>query len=149
MGRGRPSKSLDEHKLAGTYRPGRHGNDSQSWEPTGEPSPPYELTEDAAELWEQLVPVLVQRGVATAVDSAELAAMCTFWRRFRQASRALDELTDCGDLKACRLLRQANIAFKAFSAIAAKFGLNPSDRSRLRLSPANNPKSALQEFINS
>lgn len=127
---GRPRKPVAAHLLDGTYREDRHGN---SFLPGGEPTKPDWLSPEANELWDLIVPQL--SGIATAVDAAELAALCDWWALYRIARRTLAEISD----RKSRSYYDAQIlvgaAWKQFSAIASKFGLTPSDRARLQVSP--------------
>jgi P27 family predicted phage terminase small subunit len=131
--RGRPRKPLPDLLLDGRYRSDRHGEPCEVWLPDGAPTMPDWLTDEARELWEALVPPLAQRGVATEIDAAELAAMCDWWKRYRQACRALDDISDRQSNTYYRTQILAGAAWKNFSSAASRFGLNPSDRAKLRL----------------
>jgi P27 family predicted phage terminase small subunit len=142
--RGRPPKPIAAHRLDGTFRRDRHGDDVR--EPSGKPTRPDWLSDTAAALWESLVPDLEERGIATAADWPELSAMCDWWSRYRQASEALDRV-DYADSKAYRLQILAGAAWKNFSSVASRFGLNPADRARLR-NTSQAPADALSDFLN-
>lgn len=104
------------------------------------------LSADARQLWDSVVPALAQRGVATLVDTAELSALCDWWGRWRAACREMNEINDLQSKEYYRLQILASNAWKSFSHAAAKFGLNPSDRARLRLDPGTKPEDELRAF---
>lgn len=143
--RGRPRKPLPERLLEGSYRADRHGNPDEVWLPDGLPTMPDWLDGDAKLLWQSLLPELKKRGVATEVDAAELAGMCDWWARYRQAARALNELNP-KDEGYYSLSMLCGMAWKNFSAASAKFGLNPSDRAKLRLEATPKSEDELLNF---
>ena len=136
--KGRPRKSLDVKLFEGTYRPDRDGPATDGVCMTGTPERPAHLKGDGRGLWDQVVPRLVATGVAKAVDSATLTAMCEWWALYRRHMAALEKLPPRlrGDLHEQRLNGMASTSWKAFSQIAATFGLNPSDRAKLRIPAA-------------
>src|SRR6478735_6299937 len=115
---GRPRKPVAQHLLDGTFRHDRHGN---SWLPDGSPVMPDWLSPDAQELWNSIVPQL--NGIATALDEAQLAALCDWWSLWRAARESLASIED----RQSRSYYDAQIlvgaAWKQFAAIASKFGL--------------------------
>lgn len=134
-GRGRPRTPVDAKLLAGTHRPYRDGPAGEAVRPGGEPEMPGHLSGEAAALWDAVVPRLVACRVATAVDASVLAAMCEFWAHYRRLRTALAKLPDddVGSKLEYRLTILAGTAYKSFASIAATFGLNPSDRAKLRI----------------
>ena len=128
---GRPRKPVAEHLLNGTYRADRHGD--APWMPDGAPVMPAWLSAEARTLWQSLVPSLT--GIATAVDSTELAALCDWWSIYRQTRVELDKIEDRQSTAYYKLLQLAGMAWNNFSGIAAKFGLSPSDRAKLQVPP--------------
>ncbi|MCI0352272.1 MAG: P27 family phage terminase small subunit [Acidobacteriales bacterium] len=133
MPRGRPRKPLPELILDGTFRHDRHGEAEEVWLPHGTPAKPKWLEGEAGELWDLLIPAFQRRGVTAEVDAAELSALCEWWGRYRELSKQLAALDGVIGESYEIAFRLANTAWKNFSTAAAKFGLNPSDRSRLRL----------------
>jgi P27 family predicted phage terminase small subunit len=145
--RGRPRKPVADLMLEGRFRSDRHGEVSATWQPDGVPTQPTWLSEDAAQLWADLVPPLIARGIATAVDAPELASLCDWWSRYRQASRLLDDNgANSGDPAYYRHFLQASTAWKNFTAVAARFGLNPSDRAKLRIESSGEAADPLLSF---
>ena len=135
---GRPRKPTAVHKMQGTLRTDRHTNN----EPvaTGEPEKMGQLTGHALKMWKQLVPQLVETGIAKSIDSAELFALCQWWGEFRKWQ--LDKKADPYK----RMLAMAT-AYKQFRTIAAKFGLSPSDRASLDLTEAVQPGNKFEAFL--
>ena len=119
---GRPRKPLAVHKAEGTLRTRRKGmtNDPTS----GAPRKPRGLKGDALNMWQSIVPQLVEAGYAKAIDSAALGEMCRWWAEYREASKMPRD-----DYKR---LHQMAVAFKQFMTLASRFGLTPADRANLR-----------------
>jgi P27 family predicted phage terminase small subunit len=133
--KGRPPKSLEQHQLDGTYRADRHGDAGQAVQPAGEPQMPLEFAGEARACWESVVAPLVALKVAKAIDQPALVALCEWWARYRLYSSRLDrpETIDLDVLDQSRLVRIAANAWSEFSRLAARFGLTPADRQRLRV----------------
>lgn len=144
--RGRPRKPVADLALEDRFRSDRHGDPVTVWQPAGAPTPPDWLSDDARQLWQSLVPSLAARGVATAVDTAELGGLCDWWARYRQVSRALDAVADIKSTEYYRLQILAGAAWKNFATAASKFGLNPSDRARLRIDSGAKQEDELLKF---
>ena len=144
MAKGRPKKPIAAHLLEGTNR-SYHDVDSQ-WQPDGAPEMPAWLKDDARELWKELAPRLIGSKVATSVDAAELAALCDWWARYREASKVADEVEDKQSTEFYRCSILASMAWKNFATAAAKFGLNPSDRARLKLGTETRTEDELLTF---
>lgn len=145
---GRPRKPTAKLKLHGAYRDDRHGDRFDDSALSAEVVKPEGLDVHASALWDELVPTLVTNGIAKAVDVPELRGMCEWWSRYRTCMAALaDSPTDYTGLMdeiddVPRLQTMAANAWKAFSAVAAKFGLTPADRAKL----ASDPKPATSDF---
>jgi phage terminase small subunit len=133
---GRPRKPTSKLKAQGTYRADRHARKEPH--AAGDPYEIGEMKGHARQLWDRVVPELVRMKVATAVDSAQLFAMCHWWREYRelQTLNSMDKYN--------RMIAMAT-AYKQFSAIASRFGLTPVDRASLEIekSTADNPFLAL------
>jgi P27 family predicted phage terminase small subunit len=131
----RPRKPDEQHILAGTWRADRHGDPATQIPADGEPAPPAHLAGEALALWQAVVPGLVSAGVARARDTAALTMLCEWWARYRRCSEALDGLDPAG-AAASKLMVSAAIASDKFNALAARFGLTPADRAKLRADAA-------------
>jgi P27 family predicted phage terminase small subunit len=115
--------------MRGTYRADRH--EINEPEANGEPVMPAWLDGDAAEFWQRVIPELVQMGLAKAVDADALAGMA----RWHSIWRAADAKLQAGSGDSYKLTIEATTAWKNFSALAGKFGLNPSDRTKIKADP--------------
>jgi P27 family predicted phage terminase small subunit len=149
VARGRPRKPLPALLLEGRFRADRHGEAGSTWQPETAAAidAPDWLSPDAKRLWQALAPSLSNAGIATEVDESELAALCDWWSRYREASRELDKLENRRSTEYYRLAILTSMAWKNFSSAASKFGLNPSDRARLRLTNEDESIDPLQDFV--
>lgn len=120
--------------LAGTFRQDRDGDPSSAVQAGGVPEPPAHLADEALAFWQQVVPGLVSSGVAAACDSSALAMMCEWWARYRAFSSMLDAAI-AAQMQTYQLVLQVGIATTNFDRLAARFGLTPSDRARLKIAP--------------
>lgn len=133
--RGRPPKPLEQHALDGTYRPDRHGDQGAAVQAAGEPVMPADFSGEARACWESVVAPLVALKVARGLDQPALVALCEWWARYRRYAAAFDapEAMELDVLHQTRLGSLAALAWDQFSRIAARFGLTPADRQRLRV----------------
>jgi P27 family predicted phage terminase small subunit len=124
--KGNPSKK----KLAGTEPEPRQGA----------PRPPADLKGEALAEWGRIVPELARLGLLTVVDRAYLVAYCESWATFDQSRAAMAEYgplvagRDGGLVKnpAAQVMRDAADLMIKFGS---RFGLSPSDRTRLSVAP--------------
>ncbi len=130
-GRGRPRKPTQSLKLHGGYRSDRHGDRDQEPQLSGDPVPPFKLVGDANLLWESVVPRLVAAKIATEADSETLAMMCEWYRKFRKLQKALDKMA-VTNKDHYKLMIQMQMASNCFDKLAARFGMTPADRSRVK-----------------
>ncbi len=116
--------------------------------PPGVPSKPDSLSKHAGELWDAIVPGLIECGAVAAIDGTMLAAMAEWHARYRQWAGPLDagEPDDDGSR---RRLMGACAAWKQFEGLASKFGLSPGDRARLRVQPVKKAPGLPKRPINS
>ena len=129
--------------MRGIYRADRHSDDNDP-EANGEPVMPAWLEGDAAEFWQRVVPELVTMGLAKAVDSDALAGMA----RWHSIWRAADAKLQAGNGDSYKLTIEATTAWKNFSALAGKFGLNPDSRQKIKADPpADAEPDPLTEYL--
>ena len=136
---GRPRKPVAQKLMEGTFRADRDGDPSLLVPSAGSPEPPSHLSGEALAFWWRVVPDLAASRIATERDSAELAIMCEWWARYRRYSDEVDGLNP-QDKAAYQLTVLCGICCTNFDRVASKFGLNPSDRSKLRVDPATAPR---------
>ena len=131
MPAGRPRKPTSHLKLHGNYRADRHGDRADEPQPKGAPEMPSHLKGDARLLWCKVVPQLVGAGMAKSIDAYSLASMCEWYRQYRKTLRAIDRI-GANHKDHYKLLIQLNMASNNFDRLAAKFGMTPVDRTRLK-----------------
>jgi len=123
-------------KLAnGTWKK-KDGDPATAVMATGVPTKPEFKNEHADKLWDDTVEILISLDLATAIDTPLLRSLCEMWGLYRDAYdvAVVDPIA-----------REARIAvvtyWAKFESAAARFGMNPSDRSRLRI---DKPKQAVR-----
>lgn len=130
---GRPPLPASLHVARGTFRADRHGSKADGAAPivAGEVTKPTDLVDGVAiKFWDEIVPGLVASGVATAADVHSLHALCEVWALWRRTYVLLLKMpTD----KPARTAAMAYLG--TFNQLAARFGLNPSDRQRFCILP--------------
>jgi P27 family predicted phage terminase small subunit len=141
MARGRPRKPTALKVLEGTARADDLGCEPQ---PAGKPIMPRGMDSEAKKLWRAVVPELTAMRIAAGIDAHELQAMCEWWARYRHAAK---RLAAADDSDFYRWSIAAGMCWKNFSSIASKFGLNPADRSRLRVLGNDKPQSKFAGLI--
>lgn len=129
MTRGRKRKTADQLKIHGTFREDRHAARDSAPKPSGRPERPASLTGDAATHWDFVVNQLAELGVVTELDTMALQTASEMWALYRTTlAAALLNPID-------KDLRISVLGYKtAWETSAAKLGLNPTDRQRLRVS---------------
>lgn len=136
--RGRPPKPTAQKELEGN--PGKRPLPDCEPKYEGEPSRPDDLSPDAAEFWDSVVARLTRAGVAKEIDTHALRLLAEVWGHLRQAHRLL--LSEPCD-------KNARIAYTTYFAkwaeLAARFGLDPSSRSKLSVVPEE-PEGPLSKF---
>ena len=117
MKNGRPRTPVERLKLQGTFRKDRHADRAGSVQATGEPERPDELSDDAAWLWDFVVPELVTLNLAQRIDTPALIAMCERWGEYKSEANTKPE---------------RNAAFGNWLKIATRFGLTKIDREAIK-----------------
>lgn len=79
--------SAREHRLRGTYRRDRHGDDPGL--PAEVPTPPAFLKGAALEEWRRVVPLLAETGQLSKLDRGLLTCWCVTWSEFLIAVETL------------------------------------------------------------
>ena len=123
---GRPPKPTALKILNGSaaHHPERtNGAEPKAPPLTAIPVPPFELSEVALAAWQRNASAAVGLGVLTAADLDTLAVACEAFAEYRTALKARDGW------------RRADAARKFYVTTLGKFGLNASDRTRLRVEP--------------
>lgn len=123
---GRPPKPLEHHARDGTFRAHRHAG-MAGVKATGKPVCPRCLSGEARKFWTLVVPELTQNGTVKRLDTAAVQAACETWALYRAAYQ--EAIADPLD-KAARCAVVSYLAL--WERLAAKLGLSPVDRARLR-----------------
>jgi P27 family predicted phage terminase small subunit len=97
---------------------------------------PEGLPAAAAELWDDLVPILREANVLNRIDRAALEAMCLQWARGRAARAILAEegvlaVGSTGQLTEHPALQIERNAHALFLRFASDFGITPVARARI------------------
>ena len=128
-------------KLKGN--PGRRPiNESEPQFSTDMPQCPEWLGDTGRAVWAQYVEVLSSvKGLLTAADGGMLSLLCEAWEDLHDARAeiAREGATCVSEKGGCYphpAVGRKNSAAARIKAISAKFGLSPSDRVGLKLSPA-------------
>lgn len=129
---GRPKKPIEQHKAQGSFRPDRHGPDRSAMKADGRPVKPRGLSKAESWAWRFIVNDLDRLTVARRLDTPALTALCVWWARYTENAAELAKHLPT-DPAYYRLLIQMQMCWKTFDALASKFGLSPSDRTRIRL----------------
>ncbi|HWE82793.1 MAG TPA: phage terminase small subunit P27 family [Gaiellaceae bacterium] len=100
------------------------------------PRKPAGLPPAAAELWDEIVPVLEQAKVLHSIDRAALQAMCIEWSRYLDANADVEEespyaLGSMGQVVEHPAVGTARTSAHMFLRFAEQFGLTPSARARI------------------
>lgn len=134
----------------GTFRADRSA--SCEARPTGTPKCPPWLNADAKKEFRRLVKLLSNMGLLGSVDENALARYATTWVRWRQAMQMIEKggevvvyRDEAGKAKAVQPSAFNSIArslAEELSRLEQAFGMNPSARSRIEVTP---PPSAVSE----
>lgn len=95
----------------------------------------------AAEIWADVIPLLLNQKTLAAIDGMTVAGLCqsySVWRR----SAELAECTDPGSLEWSRLRSAANQALMQVLRLSQRFGLTPADRAGLHVEKKEAPEEA-------
>ncbi len=122
--------------------PGQRKLNDEEPEPEVEAPPcPDFLSDYAREEWESIVPILLRNGLLTVLDGAALAAYCQAYGRWREAEKQLAlygmvvKMGDKGYEGKSPWLQIADKAMKQIEVFVARFGMSPSDRTRIHVKP--------------
>jgi len=141
---GRLHKPTHLKLVTGTIRKDRR-NKAEAKPNQRMPAPPEELSVEARAEWDRKSRQLFTCGLLTVIDDAVLAAYCQAFGRWKQAERALGEMTrrdlitsglmiktHKGNVIQNPLVGTANKAMHDMVRYAAELGMTPSARSRVK-----------------
>ena len=98
----RPRKSKKSHIAQGTFRKHRHEDREELDLPPGIPDKPEFLSECAAKEWDRIVPIMLEMGTLTELDSAALATYCELYVEF-QSTRSCPSAFPASKFSALRM----------------------------------------------
>jgi len=129
-------KSIEQHKIDGTYRPDRHASRlAISHDP---PPPPSDLDASERELW---IHITTSIPVAK-VDALALRCLVETWRLYR---RAYDDFV-ADPTKESRITWKATQ--DAFLAVSKQFGMTPVARAQVKaVEPPANENDPLADIL--
>jgi P27 family predicted phage terminase small subunit len=102
------------------------------------PQPPEDMPEEGVQLWEDVLPWLVQVNVIQAIDMAAFTQMCRIYSQAEKARKVLDEqgyfaLGSGGQLSEHPAVKILQTAQMMFLRHAGEFGMTTMARTRLGL----------------
>lgn len=109
--------------------------------------------EEAKKEWERLAPMLEKAGLLTVVDADALEMYCEAYARWRHANRQIAKYGVMVRTKNSTFpvpspyLPIANRAFDQMKQMINEFGMTPSSRTRVSVTPTNKPKSRLRDAL--
>lgn len=128
--RGPAPQPVEKLKIAGQYRPSKHAGrapPAAAGKPAAATDVPQRLKKYVNAFWRLIVPELTSNGTAARLDSMAIQGAAEAWALYRLAVK--DAAKDPMD----KLSRCAFATYlAAWMALAAKLGLTPADRQRLR-----------------
>jgi len=141
-------KSVEMHRLQGTYRPDRHAGKARIQYPPGADRPRF-LSKWGRQEWDRVAPMLIAAEVLQESDTMILAAYCESYSAWRAA---LEHLAKHGPVLMVKSttrtgesirpaknpsLQIALDAQRSMLASAARFGFDPTSRMKLETAQAN------------
>ena len=150
MQRGRKPTPLQIRAVTGRKRR-RSGHDPGATPPGEMPDPPDCLCEVAMVEWHRVAGKLRDAGLLLAIDRAMLAAYCAAFARWQEAEArlvgaALVIKTKNGNVIQNPLVGAARRAAADMAKLGAEFGMSPSARRAVHMSPPPAPDPAARFF---
>ena len=107
------------------------------------PDCPRWLSGKARKVWEKLAPMLGNMGVLTEADEIALAVTCSLYARYKDLERIIDKKGYTGKSsksgkRAMPELAMSRDCLRLLKSFLSEFGLTPSSRSRINLTPPEN-----------
>ena len=132
--------------------PGKHALNEREPQPDSAiPTRPGWLLPEAKREWNRVVPGLNKLGLLTALDRGAIAGGCQWWAMFVDAVKDIEAngttfMTDTGYQGPRPSVAMALKSWQQYLAFAARFGLTPSDRSRLSV-PEPKPIDEMSAYL--
>jgi len=128
-------------------------NDQEPHPAQGIPNRPDWLDAEAQAEWDRVTAELSEMGLLTLADRAALAAYCTAWSRWVDAEAMVKKFgtivksPEKGFPMKSPYLSIADQALETMRKLMVEFGLTPSSRSRIRVSPGGDEVDELDRFL--
>jgi len=141
-----PTKVL---QLRGSWR-----GKKRPTERTGEykrPAMPQYLIGDARKEWKRIIPILENMGILAECDRTMLALYCKCYAEWREADELVKSLlikTTKGNIIQHPALSIRTAAWERLRKICAEFGLSPSARTGLAVTPKSRDTAGKERFFN-
>lgn len=130
-----------------TGNPGRRPlNQNEPRPPTGEPPMPAGLDRFGRAAWKRTAPMLARMGVLTQADGDVLALYCDAYSQWRRSSAALQRIEPTAP-EFRKLAVTAEKARDQMRLLAGEFGLTPSSRSRMHITPQAEEDDGFEQFL--
>ncbi len=135
--------------------PGKRKLSTDEPTPAVTPSPraPSWLDREAKKEWRRLAPVLGNLGVLTETDADALAAYCVSWATWKSATQKIREFgmvikhPTAGKLPVVSpYVKIANHAQTQMRGLLLEFGMTPSSRARIHVTPPETVANPLDRF---
>jgi P27 family predicted phage terminase small subunit len=96
--------------------------------------------------WARMKPILEAQGLLTVADQAAFTAYCVAYSQMRHAAEELKKNPDAvyAEKRSHPAMTTLFNAIDKLNALSSRFGLTPSDRSRVKVSPK---KQTLQDLL--
>lgn len=99
-------------------------------QPSGDAEPSFELSSDAREVWDRLAPDMQAKGVLSSWDADLFGELCEAIVKLRVKRKAANR---GGKPGGANPMRDYQTAFDMVIKLASRFGMTPSDRSKLEV----------------
>ena len=155
MPAGRPRKTPQDLKLSGTniYHPERKKWNTRNATPITQKPAPSRYLKRTQYFWNQFMIEKAAQNVLSVGDEPVLVSMFDAYDQYLRYKDQHDELMKDADFKDPEFLRNLNQLdimidrlFKQWTSLALRFGLTPTERSKLAVTPEK-PQSAMLELI--
>jgi phage terminase small subunit len=128
-------KPVELRLLEGTHKPSVHGPAPEPGDHKP-PTKPADLTGEAAKVWASLVKLL--KPVIRESDGPLLVELCRWWAELKKCQTVIHNLSPV-EPGYNKVLIGVGICSDKVDKLAARFGLTPSDRAKLRFEAAGPP----------
>lgn len=135
MAKGRPRKPFELHVFEGTNKPSRQGTAEEQVSATGKPAPPADMSPGARAVWDAVLPQIA--GWVRMADSLALASFCQWYAWHKTACDKINASKKGGT---SHQRSWAERTWVQCDKIAARFGMSPADRAKLRVTGGEKPK---------